>query len=282
MKWNYLLVLFLMIYSERVFPQQFSSEENRKEAQNLLNTVINSKPFDSVYDRKQVVFLANDLLTEDSPLFLKRFNYKAKILSKEKIMVNQYVVLCDVTLDWDNLTAARVQIEILPQKTLLNLRLIKSEDVWVISNYAIFQDYEDYLMVLKIRNNLLLNIIDSVVDFEKRCDHYSKDLLFFIRLNVIDSTVQIESYKHAVKSADLGCLMYQGHLFIVSGKSLDTNLFIKTEEKRKIDYFRSKTEDDSKIGKVTDVVGNDSFTIWWYKYIDGKFILIDHHTICEQ
>lgn len=129
-----------MISSHFILAQTFSSKERRKEAEIILNTVINSFPFDSVYSHRQVYFLANDLLTESSPLILKRKKCKAKILRRDKIKDKLYVVLGDFTLDWNNNTTARVQLEIMPQKKLLSIGLLKIGDIWIVKNYEIFDD----------------------------------------------------------------------------------------------------------------------------------------------
>jgi len=136
-------IVFLVVCfaSQNLYAQSFTTEERRKEAENILNTVINSLPFDSVYSQKRVYFLANELLTEDSPLVLKRKKCKAVILGKDKLKKNkQYVVLGDFTLDWDNPTSVRVQIEVMPNNTLLNLGLVKEGEKWIVKNHLILED----------------------------------------------------------------------------------------------------------------------------------------------
>lgn len=138
-----ILLFFLSCYCYCVTAQTFSSEEKRKTSENILNTVINSTFFDSVYNYKTVYFMANELLTENSSLVLKRNNCKVKILNKDKVgKVKQYAVLGDFTLDWNNidLSFVRVQIEIMPERTLLNLSLIKENGIWIIRNHIIFED----------------------------------------------------------------------------------------------------------------------------------------------
>ena len=103
---TFLLVICLGQYLNA---QTFTSEERRKEAENILNTIINSLPFDSIYSQKRVYFLANELLTENSLLVLKRKECKAVILGSDKLKkFKQYVLLGDFTLDWNNPVAVRV------------------------------------------------------------------------------------------------------------------------------------------------------------------------------
>lgn len=136
-----LFLLFSVLVYQNTIAQNFSSEERRKETENILNTVINSSPFDSVYKYKRVYFLANELITENTTLVLKRAKCKAKILNENKVKkVKQYVVLGDFTLDWNNPVVVRVQIQIMPKNTLLNISLVKKSGKWIIKNYVIFKE----------------------------------------------------------------------------------------------------------------------------------------------
>lgn len=139
-RFKLLLLLFLLLAYQNTTAQNFSSEERRKEAENILNTVINSAVFDSVYNQKTVYFLANELLTENSPLLLKRNKCRTKILNGDKVKkVKQYVVIGDFTLDWNNPIVARVQLFVSPNKTL-NFMLVKEAEIWIIKNHIIFDD----------------------------------------------------------------------------------------------------------------------------------------------
>jgi len=134
------MLLPLLLFCHCLTAQTFSSEERRKVTENILNTVINSTPFDSVYKYKRVYFLANELLTENTSLVLKRNKCKAKILNEDKVKkVKQYIVLGDFTLDWNNPVAVRIQLSISPNKTL-NIRLEKEGDKWIIKNHIIFEN----------------------------------------------------------------------------------------------------------------------------------------------
>lgn len=137
-----------------------------------------------------------------------------------------------------------------------------------------------HLTVLNIENGELSVIIDSIIDFEKRCDYYTKDLLFFVHLSP-DSTVQIGSFGfELVKSkTELGCFIYREHLFIVSGKYLDKSLFSETENKEEIKYYAPMKYDPN--GAIIDIAEDDSFSFWVYKYVGGKFLFETRHTFCE-
>jgi len=132
--------VFVCLGSQNLYAQTFTTGERRKEAENILITVVNSVPFDSVYSQRRVYFLANELLTEGSPLVLNRKKCKVLILGKDKLKKNkQYVVLGDFTLDWSNPTCVRVQIVVMPDSKFLNMLLVKEDEKWVIQNHVIFE-----------------------------------------------------------------------------------------------------------------------------------------------
>lgn len=136
----FFVIIAVYFASQSINAQSFTSEERRIETENILNAVINSLPFDSIYCKKRVIFLANELLTLDSPLKLKKKNCKAKIVSKDRLgKFSHYVVLGDFTLNWDNPVAVRVQIQVMPKNELLNIRLVKVNGKWVIQNHIIFE-----------------------------------------------------------------------------------------------------------------------------------------------
>lgn len=137
---SYFIFLIVGLIGQSLYAQTFTTEERRKEAENILNTVINSMPFDSVYSQKRVYFVVNELLTQNTPLILKRKNCKALIISNDKLKKStQYVILGDFTLDWDNPVAARVQLQVMPKNELLNIRLVKENGEWIIQNHVIFE-----------------------------------------------------------------------------------------------------------------------------------------------
>ena len=140
MKKLFLGLVFLFSLFKCGVGQTFRSENIKKETEKILNTVINSSCFDSVYNHKRVYFLANELLTETSTLDLRRNKCKARILRKTKIKKRQqYAVLGDFTTDWNNPVAARVQLSNSSSKTL-NIRLVNQDGKWVIVNHIIFED----------------------------------------------------------------------------------------------------------------------------------------------
>ena len=140
---------------------------------------------------------------------------------------------------------------------------------------------KDSLVVVQVKDTALVAIIDSLVDFEKRCDNYRPDLIFSIFLHM-DTTVQIGSISFLMKSeADLGCFMHGQHLFIVTGRNLNPQLFQETNKKMGLVYYDPDKNRDPKTGKVIILPEDDSGTHWLYKYVGGKFILIDRFSSCK-
>lgn len=71
---------------------------------------------------------------------LERKKCKAMILAMAKLKKSkQYVVLSDFTLNWENPVAVRVQLHVMPENKLLNIRLVKENETWVIQNHIIFE-----------------------------------------------------------------------------------------------------------------------------------------------
>lgn len=136
------VVIVAICVSQSVRAQTFSSDENRKVVEQILTVVINSVPFDSLYSSKKVYFEANELLTLDSRLMLKRKGCRAIIAEKEFLERKKvkYAVLGDFTLDWENPVSARVQISTMPEDALLSISLTKEGENWLIRGYKIFKE----------------------------------------------------------------------------------------------------------------------------------------------
>jgi hypothetical protein len=138
---TFIVLLILVCFGYSLNAQTFSSEKNKQEAEQILNLIINSQQFDSIYSTKKVYFEANELLTIDSPLLLKRKKCKVSIVKDGSLLKNKhFVVLGDFTIDWNNPVAARVQLSIMPEDVLLSIGLVKINSNWIIKNHAIFKD----------------------------------------------------------------------------------------------------------------------------------------------
>ncbi len=130
-------MLLTACFGQLLYAQGSKAEEAKwTEVERVLNTVINSPQFDSVYNSKKVYFEANELLTKETPVKLKKGKCDVQIIENGST-IKQYVVLGDFTTDWNNMTAVRVQLEIMPQDTMLTLRLEKINGEWQITAYNI-------------------------------------------------------------------------------------------------------------------------------------------------
>ena len=93
-----------------------------------------------MYTSKQVRFVANELLSEGTPLVLKKGKCKVKIMQREDLKKKEYVALGDFTMARVNPSRVRVQLEIMPSEALLNLGLEKKNGDWVIVNHLIMKE----------------------------------------------------------------------------------------------------------------------------------------------
>lgn len=133
-------ILFCCCSSFLLNAQSFNLEKYNNEKELILNVVINSLQFDSVYTSNKVYFVANELLSEETTLNLKKGKCKVKIIQRKYLKAKEYVALGDFTMDKVNPTHVRVQLEIIPSKTILNLVLEKKNDDWVIVNHLIMKE----------------------------------------------------------------------------------------------------------------------------------------------
>jgi len=77
----------------------------REEKEKILNTVINSVQFDSIYSAKRVYFGTNELLSKSTPLTLKKGKCKVKVLERSELKQKrkEYVSIGDFTMPKENL-----------------------------------------------------------------------------------------------------------------------------------------------------------------------------------
>lgn len=139
------LQILIAIFSFAVIQvnaQSFDLEKYNQEKEIILNVVINSLQFDSVCSSKQVYFVANELLSEGTPLVLKKGKCKVKIMQKEKLKQEgkSYMHLSDFTMARDSPTRVRVQLYSSLTTLTLNLSLVKKGDDWIIDNHLIMED----------------------------------------------------------------------------------------------------------------------------------------------
>jgi len=142
------------------------------------------------------------------------------------------------------------------------------------------------LSKLKIERDELVYILDSMIIHEKRCEYYDSNLVFGINIRKSDSNyfinIQSENDKNIVLGLKpYGYTYYQNHLFFVSG-DYNENLFQKSGEKKIFKYLKYNIlNTNEKKERVKYTVTDDSFTIWWFWYINEKFFWGGKASYCE-
>lgn len=134
------IVCFLIVICLHLSAQEFDISAFNAEKEEILNTIINSAQFDSVYTSKRVYFCESELLSKITSITLKRKNCKVRIRSREELKGESYVVLGDFTMARINPQNVRVQLSIMPANTLINLRLEKKKNKWSIVNHLIMYE----------------------------------------------------------------------------------------------------------------------------------------------
>lgn len=126
--------------------------------------------------------------------------------------------------------------------------------------------------VLKITNENLLPILDSIIQHEKKCVYYSSDLVFSIdRQAVNDSIAEFEIGGIGSLLVDLGedyykgCFEYEGHWFLVTGKELDKTVFANADYKKEFVFYKTGWVTDE--GEIVLIdFEDDRYSYWIYHY----------------
>ncbi len=145
--------------------------------------------------------------------------------------------------------------------------------------------------VLKITNENLLPILDSIIQHEKKCVYYSSDLVFSIhRQAVNDSIAEFQIGGIGSMLVDLGedyykgCFEHKGHTFLVVGQDVDTTIFADTDEQKEFRIYKTDWVTDRGETVLIDFE-DDQFSYWVYHYLDSSFylkILSDTYCNCYE
>jgi hypothetical protein len=151
----YLVLFFCYTFAEQDFfyccgiKSKITVDEYNKEAEAILNIIINSVQFDSINSiysdsPSYVVFAENEILNEDIPIALTYKNQKAKIVDCSQAKENCYWV-GDFFLDFHikNPKNARVQIQFVPknknmESILVGITLEKHKK-WQIKSFTLIE-----------------------------------------------------------------------------------------------------------------------------------------------
>lgn len=135
------LIIFQFTNSISGFSQEsFNIQKYNLEKEKILNLIINSPQFDSVYKSKRIIIMENDILTKNTPIKLRKGKIKVRIIKKDIIKNREYIVLGDYTTPKVNPVGARVQLVNQKKNLILNVGLIKENGEWKIINHLILDD----------------------------------------------------------------------------------------------------------------------------------------------
>ncbi len=140
---NITILIICFFFVLKTSAQKIDLKEYNKEKEKILNTIINSLEFDSIYSEKQVYFIANELLSISTPITLKKGELKVIILEDTtlKQMKQGYVCIGDFTsMLKKNPPYVRVQLYSSLTNNNLNLMLEKNKEDWVIVSHLIMEN----------------------------------------------------------------------------------------------------------------------------------------------
>jgi hypothetical protein len=145
--------------------------------------------------------------------------------------------------------------------------------------------HKNYTDSLSIENDDLILILDSIIIHEKGCDYFNENLIFVIRLHTNKNEILIGSIGNRIfyNGDQLGCFIYQNHLFVIEGDIIDSTLFKKTGKKKHNVFSKSRTGYNKKTKEYfldADAFTNDFYSYWYYSYKKGEFIF-DAKNACE-
>lgn len=126
---------------------------------------------------------------------------------------------------------------------------------------------------LSVKDEALLSILDSIVEIEESKDYYFSGMRFYIQVS--ENDYHISGFGRKVAGENLlGLFYYQNYPFIVSGTSLNPEIFEATDKKKIIDFWKKGHYVDDKTKKTVIVSFNDDrFSYWLYTYCCGEFVL---------
>lgn len=132
---KYLTFFLLTLSFISLKSQSLEKSDYIKEKGKIFIAIFESQQFRDIYKDSIIYIESNDIISQKDNL--KGIN--AVLISNPNEFDNlNYIVIGDFTVDEKNLKTARVQIEIFPINILLNFRLIKSDENWIIANFCSF------------------------------------------------------------------------------------------------------------------------------------------------
>lgn len=127
-----------------------------------------------------------------------------------------------------------------------------------------------YSKIAEIQSKELLNVLDSVMEFEKKQGYFNDSTIFYIDISQDTTFIEIEigtmdncSFKNDDYSA-----IYKGHIFQINSMNKDLEGVLYTVSKYSL-LFTVSRQELLRYGFKGD---DDTRTIFIYEYRNGKFI----------
>lgn len=136
-----------------------------------------------------------------------------------------------------------------------------------------------YLYKLKIINNELFPVLDSIICMKSEVSYFKNGSLFTIWFGLDTIKPDIikiwaEGKKVFQPNHDLGLFDYKGNTFLVRGYCVDTTIFSNTNLKRKFIFVSSLIETNNKGELVFDVSADERYCTWTCRYHNGIFKIL--------
>lgn len=149
-------------------------------------------------------------------------------------------------------------------------------------SYAQIATRKDSVTIMKVVNPDIFKILDDIIDHEKKCDYYSEDLVFSIRITYYDIEISTVGKQKYSLGGEYGLFFHKNHIFFISGKQ-DENLFTSTIYKLAYEFDVSTDYTDPVTGKTyLYIYENTNYSMWIYNYKDKKFNLEEVYTRCGE
>lgn len=145
-----LMTLFVASVAFALMPIALLGREDSTSLQysvykNVLECVLNSHVFRIIHPRDQVYVVENELFNKLTPFELYRDGVLVQLITQnEKRRFKPYILIGDFTIDHSNPSAARVMIEMWPDRSF-NVRVVKVNNQWRLDKGWIYCSWRDNL-----------------------------------------------------------------------------------------------------------------------------------------
>jgi hypothetical protein len=139
----------------------------------------------------------------------------------------------------------------------------------------------DSINVYSLENKQLLQILDSILVHEVKCEYYNDELLFFIRIIPDGYYMMGSNNVPAYKNGDLfGCIKHKERIFLLKGEEIKPDSAIFKTTGKKISFIYSVAP-QKRHRRRSALMFDDSYSYWWYIYENNRFRFLGLSTFCE-